>query len=30
LPAAVQQALQAAEVAKLPDWVGRQISLLKK
>jgi acyl-CoA thioester hydrolase len=30
MPVAVQQALQAAEVAELPDWAGRQISLLKK
>ncbi len=30
LPAAAQQALQAAAVAELPDWVGRQISLVKQ
>ena len=30
MPAAARQALKAAEVAVLPDWVGRQISLVKK
>jgi acyl-CoA thioester hydrolase len=30
MPAAVQAALKAAEVEELPDWVGRQISLLKQ
>ena len=30
LPDAVQKALKQAEVKEKPDWVGRQISLLKK
>jgi len=30
MPAEVQAALKAAEVAELPDWVGRQISLVAK
>ena len=30
MPAAIQQGLKAAEVDELPDWVGRQISLVKK
>ena len=30
MPAAIQAALKAAEVEELPDWVGRQISLVKK
>jgi len=30
MPAAVQQALQQAQLEELPDWVGRQISLVKK
>ena len=30
MPAATQQGLKAAEVDELPDWVGRQISLVKK
>ena len=30
MPAAVQQDLKAAEVAELPDWAGRQISLVRK
>ncbi len=30
MPSAVQQALQDALVEELPDWVGRQISLVKK
>jgi len=30
MPAAIQQDLKAAEVAELPDWVGGQISLVKK
>jgi acyl-CoA thioester hydrolase len=30
MPAAIQAALKAAEVEELPDWVGRQISLVKQ
>lgn len=30
MPAAVQAQLEAAAVAELPDWVGRQISLVKR
>jgi acyl-CoA thioesterase FadM len=30
MPAAIQCELKAAEVEELPDWVGRQISLVKK
>ncbi len=30
MPAAIQAALKAAEMEELPDWVGRQISLVKK
>jgi len=30
MPQQVQAALQAAEVETLPDWVGRQISLVKR
>ncbi|MCP4429446.1 MAG: hypothetical protein GY806_00560 [Gammaproteobacteria bacterium] len=30
LPDAVQQALKQAEISDRPDWVGRQIKLLKK
>ena len=30
MPDSVQQNLQTAQVAELPDWVGRQISLVKK
>ena len=30
MPESVQADLQAAKVAELPDWVGRQISLIKK
>ncbi len=30
MPPAVQQALQHAQVDELPEWVGRQISLVKK
>jgi acyl-CoA thioester hydrolase len=30
MPEAVQQGLKAAEADELPDWVGRQISLVKK
>jgi acyl-CoA thioester hydrolase len=30
MPADIQKALKAAEVDQLPDWVGRQISLVKK
>ena len=30
MPESVQQALKQAEIAELPDWAGRQISLKKK
>ena len=30
MPAEIQAGLKTAEVAELPDWVGRQISLVKK
>jgi acyl-CoA thioester hydrolase len=30
MPEAIQAALKSAEVEELPDWVGRQISLVKK
>lgn len=30
MPESIQAALKAAEVEELPDWVGRQISLVKK
>ncbi|MCP4494582.1 MAG: thioesterase [Gammaproteobacteria bacterium] len=30
LPEATQQALQQAELDEMPDWIGRQISLVKK
>ncbi len=30
LPDAVQQALKSAEITEKPDWVGRQIGLVKK
>ena len=30
MPDDIQAGLRAAQVSKLPDWVGRQISLVKK
>ena len=30
MPGDIQSALKAAEIKQLPDWVGRQISLVKK
>jgi acyl-CoA thioesterase FadM len=30
MPPQVQQALQQAQLEELPDWVGRQISLVKE